>query len=36
VSLVYGISASGEAVTTYSALFSPRELVHDVKRLEDL
>jgi protein SCO1/2 len=33
---VYGISATGQAVTIYSALFSPEVLVHDVKRLEDL
>jgi protein SCO1/2 len=33
---VYGISASGQAVTTYSALFSSEVLVHDVKLLENL
>jgi cytochrome oxidase Cu insertion factor (SCO1/SenC/PrrC family) len=36
ISSLYGITASGEAVTTYSSFFSTAELVHDVKRLEAL
>ena len=34
LTLVYGINPSGEVVTSYSAIFSPQELVHDVRIME--
>jgi cytochrome oxidase Cu insertion factor (SCO1/SenC/PrrC family) len=35
-SIMYGIAATGQVMTRYSAYFTPRELVHDVGRLEAL
>jgi protein SCO1/2 len=34
--LVYGVSASGAVMTSYSAFFTSQQLVHDVKHLEGL
>ena len=33
---VYGISAAGEVMTSYSEFFTPQQIIHDAKRLEVL
>jgi protein SCO1/2 len=35
-SIMYGITPSGEVMTSYSAYFTPQEMLHDVKLLEAL
>jgi cytochrome oxidase Cu insertion factor (SCO1/SenC/PrrC family) len=34
VAVIYGISAAGEVMTSYSEFFTPQQIVHDAKRLE--